>query len=106
MRFAASCSAVAAEGLERRQPPLGGPVSKCASPIDVLELSAGSWKRTRPASMTESDDTMLWIEAQSLLGSMPVEAIWDKRPPFEIMEPLLPVEAERLFLSRFKGLSA
>jgi len=52
--------------------------------------------------MTEADDTMLWIEAQSLLGSMPVEAIWDKRPPFEIMEPLLPAEAERLFLSRFR----
>ena len=106
MRFAASCSAVAAEGLERRQPPLGGPVSKCASPIDALELSAGSWKRTRPASMTEADDTMLWIEAHSLLGSMSVEAIRDSRPPFEITEPLLPVEAERLFLSRFKELSA
>src|ERR1035437_380990 len=106
MRFAASCSAVAAEGLERRQPPLGGPVSKCASPIDVLELSAGSWKRTRPASMTEADDTILWIETQSLLGSMPVEAIRDTRPSFEITDPVLPVEAERLFLARFKGLSA
>jgi len=56
--------------------------------------------------MTEADDTMLWIEAQSLLGSMPVEAIRDTRPSFEITDPVLPVEAERLFLARFKGLSA
>src|ERR1035441_4036062 len=31
----------------------------------------------QPASVTEADDTMLWIEAHSLLGSMPVEAIRD-----------------------------
>ena len=49
---------------------------------------------------------MLWIEAHSLLGSMPVEAIRDTRPPFEITDSLLPVEAERLFLARFKGLTA
>jgi hypothetical protein len=60
----------------------------------------------QPASVTEADDTMLWIEAHSLLGSMPVEVIRDTRPPFEITDPLLPVEAERLFLRRFKELSA
>jgi uncharacterized protein len=60
----------------------------------------------QPATVTEADDTMLWIEAHSLLGSMPVEAIRDTRPPFEITDPLLPVEAERLFLSRFKELTA
>ena len=60
----------------------------------------------QPATVTEADDTMLWIEAHSLLGSMPEEAIRDTRPPFEITEPLLPVEAERLFLSRFKELTA
>jgi hypothetical protein len=60
----------------------------------------------QPASVTEADDTMLWIEAHSLLGSMPVEVIRDTRPPFEITEPLLPVEAERLFLARFKELTA
>jgi hypothetical protein len=48
---------------------------------------------------------MLWIEARSLLGSMPVEVIRDTRPPFEITDPLLPVEAERLFLGRFKEFS-
>jgi hypothetical protein len=37
---------------------------------------------------------------------MPVEAIRDRRPPFEITDPLLPVEAERLFLSRFNELTA
>ena len=58
----------------------------------------------QPASVTEADDTMLWIEAHSLLGSMPVEVFRDTRPPFEITDPLLPVEAERLFLSRFKEL--
>src|ERR1019366_2173769 len=58
----------------------------------------------QPASVTEADDTMLWIEAHSLLGSMPEEAIRDTRPPFEITEPLLPGEAERLFLARFKEL--
>jgi hypothetical protein len=31
---------------------------------------------------------MLWIEAHSLLGSMPEEAIRDTRPPFGIAEPL------------------
>jgi hypothetical protein len=60
----------------------------------------------QPASVTQADDTMLWIEAHSLLGSMPVEVIRDTRPPFEITDPLLPVEAERLFLTRFKELSA
>jgi hypothetical protein len=59
----------------------------------------------QPASVTETDDTMLWIEAHSLLGSMPVEAIRDTRPPFEITDPLLPVEAERLFLGRFNELT-
>jgi hypothetical protein len=34
----------------------------------------------QPASVTEADDTMLWIEAHSLLGSMPVEVIRDTRP--------------------------
>jgi hypothetical protein len=60
----------------------------------------------QPATVTQADDTMLLIEAHSLLGSMPVGAIRDSCPPFEITEPLLPVEAERLFLSRFKELSA
>src|ERR1022692_4949240 len=60
----------------------------------------------QPASVTEADDTMLWIEAHSLLGSMPVEAVRSTRPPFEITDPLLPVEAERLFLNRFKELTA
>src|ERR1019366_3376471 len=60
----------------------------------------------QPASVTEADDTMLWIEAHSLLCSMPFEAVRDTRPPFEITEPLLPVEAERLFLARLKELSA
>ena len=59
----------------------------------------------QPASVTEADSKMLWIEAHSLLGSMPEEAVRDTRPPFEITEPLLPGEAERLFLSRFKKLS-
>ena len=60
----------------------------------------------QPASVTEADDTMLWIEAHSLLGSIPEEAIRETRAPFEITDPLLPVEAERLFLSRFKELTA
>ena len=60
----------------------------------------------QPASVTAADDTMLWIEAHSLLGSMSEEAIRDTRPPFEITDPLLPVEAERLFLARLKELSA
>jgi hypothetical protein len=60
----------------------------------------------QPASVTEADDTMLGIEAHSLLGSMAVEVIRDMRPPFEIADPLPPVEAERLFLSRFKELTA
>ena len=60
----------------------------------------------QPASVTEADDTMLGIEARSLLGSMPVEVTWEELPPFEIADPLLPVEAERLFLSRFKELSS
>jgi hypothetical protein len=49
---------------------------------------------------------MLWIEARSLLGSMPVEVIRDTRPPFEITDLLLPVEAERQFPSRFRELTA
>src|ERR1035437_4738778 len=60
----------------------------------------------QPARVTEADDTMLWIEAHSLLGSMPEAAIRDTRPPFETTAPLLPVEAERLFLNRFKELTA
>ena len=60
----------------------------------------------QPARVTAADDTMLWIEAHSLLGSMPVKAVRSTRPPFEITAPLLPVEAERLFLSRFKKLTA
>src|ERR1035437_9925269 len=60
----------------------------------------------QPATVTAADDTMLWIEAHSLLGSMAVEVIRDTRPPFEITDSLLPVEAERLFLARFKGLTA
>jgi 5'-deoxynucleotidase YfbR-like HD superfamily hydrolase len=35
----------------------------------------------QPASVTEADDTMLGIEARSLLFSMPVEVIRDKRIP-------------------------
>jgi hypothetical protein len=58
------------------------------------------------AIVTAADSKMLWIEARSLLGSMPVEVIRDTRPPFEITDPRLPVEAERLFLGRFKELSA
>ena len=49
---------------------------------------------------------MLWIEAHSLFGSMPEEAVRATRPPFKIADPLLPVEAERLFLARLKELSA
>ena len=60
----------------------------------------------QPASVAEADDTMLWIEAHSLLGSLPLEAIRGTRPPFEITDPLPPVEAERLFLRRFKEVSA
>ena len=60
----------------------------------------------QPASVAEADDTMLWIEAHPLLGSMPVAAVRSTRPPFEITDPLLPVKAERLFLGRFKELSA
>src|ERR1035437_6135520 len=59
----------------------------------------------QPASVTEADDTMLWIETHSLLGSMPVEAVRYTRPPFEITDPLLPVEAERLFVARFRELT-
>jgi hypothetical protein len=59
----------------------------------------------QPASVTEADDTMLGIEAHSLLDSAAVEVIRDKRLPFEIRDPLLPVEAERLFLRRFKVLT-
>jgi len=47
---------------------------------------------------------MLSIEAHSLLGFHPEEAIRESRVPFEIMDPLLPVEAERLFLNRLKEL--
>ena len=59
----------------------------------------------QPASVTEADDTMLWIEAHSLLDSAAVEVVRDTPPPFEITDPLLPVEAERLFLARFKELT-
>ena len=61
----------------------------------------------QPASVTEADDTMLWVEAHSLLGSIPDEAIRDIRipPEMEIVSPLLPAEAERLFLDRFKELT-
>ena len=59
----------------------------------------------QPVSVTAADSKMLWIEAHSLLGSMPVETIRDTRPPFEITDPLLPVEAERLFLGRFNELT-
>ena len=74
-------------------------------------MSAGSAVRfglapEQPASVTAADDTMLWIEAHSLLGSMPFESVRDTRPPFEITDPLLPVEAERLFLNRFNKLTA
>jgi hypothetical protein len=62
----------------------------------------------QPASVTEADDTMLWIEAHSLLGSIEEEAIRDIPIPLEmqIVSPLLPAEAERLFLDRFKELTA
>jgi hypothetical protein len=60
----------------------------------------------QPVSVTEADDTMLGIEARSLLGSMSVEVIRETRPPFEITDPLLPVEAEQLFVARFRELSA
>ena len=60
----------------------------------------------QPASVTEADDTMLWLEAHSLLGSMSVEVIRSTRPLFEGTDPLLPVEAEQLFLARFRELSA
>ena len=62
----------------------------------------------RHLRITSSCDSScpLGTEAHSVLGSMPEEAIRDTRPPFEITEPQLPVEAERLFLSRFKELSA
>jgi len=59
----------------------------------------------QPAGVAEADNTMLWIKAHLLLGSMTVEGIRDTRTPFEITDPLLPVEAERLFLARFKELS-
>lgn len=59
----------------------------------------------QPASVTEADDTMLWVEAHSLLGSIEEEAIRETRAPFEITDPLLPAEAERLFLSRFNELN-
>ena len=59
----------------------------------------------QPASVTEADDHMLWIEAHSLLGSIPDEAIRETRTPFEIAEPLLPAKAERLFLRRFAELT-
>ncbi len=60
----------------------------------------------QPASVTAADDEMLWIEIHSLLGSMPDEAVRDVRPPFEVLKPLLPAEAERLFLQRFADLTA
>jgi len=60
----------------------------------------------QPASVTEADDTMLWVEAHSLLRSTAAVANRDTLPPFQITEPLLPVDAERLFLSRFKELNS
>jgi hypothetical protein len=62
----------------------------------------------QPASVTEADDTMLWIEAHSLLGSIEEKAIRDIPIPLEmeIVSPLLPAEAEQLFLDRFKELNA
>ena len=61
----------------------------------------------QPASVTEADDTMLWIEAHSL-GAIEEEAIRDIPIPLEmeIVSPLLPADAERLFLKRFKELTA
>src|ERR1019366_7883671 len=52
----------------------------------------------QPASVTEAGDTLLWIEAHSPLDAAAVEVIRDMRPPFEITDPMPPVEAERLFL--------
>ena len=62
----------------------------------------------QPASVTEADDTMLWIEAHSLLGSIEEDMIRDIPLPLEmeIVSPLLPAEAEQLFLDRFKELNA
>jgi hypothetical protein len=60
----------------------------------------------QPASVTEADDTMLWIEAHSLLSSIEEEAIRDIPIllEMEITSPLLPADAERLFLDRFTEL--
>src|ERR1035441_3905993 len=60
----------------------------------------------QPPSENSADDELLWIEAHSLLGSIPDEAICERRAPFEIRDPLLPIEAEHLFLRRFKELMA
>ena len=61
----------------------------------------------QPASVTEADDTILWIEAHSL-GAIEEETIRDIPIPLEmeIVSPLLPADAERLFLERFKELTA
>jgi hypothetical protein len=62
----------------------------------------------QPASVTEADNDMLWIEAHSMLSSIEEEAIRDIPIPLEmeIVSPLLPAEAERLFLDRFNELTA
>lgn len=59
----------------------------------------------QPASVTEADETMLWVESHSLLGSIPEEAIQKIRPPFEILDTLRPPQAEDSFLERFKALT-
>jgi hypothetical protein len=53
-----------------------------------------------------ADDTMLWIEAHSL-GAIEEETIRDIPIPLEmeIVSPLLPADAERLFLDRFEELT-
>ena len=60
----------------------------------------------QPPSVYSADDEMLLIETHSLLGSIPEEAIRDRRIPWEITDPLPPAEAERLFLERFNQLTA
>ena len=60
----------------------------------------------QPASVAVADDTMLWIEAHSL-GAIEEETIRDIPIPLEmeIVSPLLPADAERLFLDRFEELT-
>ena len=61
----------------------------------------------QPASVTTADDTLLWVEAHSLLGSIEEEFIRHEPIPLrmEIVKPLLPAEAEELFLVRYRELS-